>query len=336
MKIKVSVIIPAYNVENFISSCIESVLKQTLEEIEIIAIDDGSTDSTLKKLEFYKQNEKLKIFSKENTGLPATRNFGLNIASGEYIYHLDGDDWIEEETLMEMYEYAKKNNLDMVVADYFIEYRKGKKYKKELYNFDNILEFRKGIYEGKISWCVWNKLIKREIYEKVRFVEEISLGEDLLFISRAMYEVKRIGKINKAYCHYLQRKNSLTRDIDLENLLKKFLLLKELEKYLREKNIYENEKENLYRLAFHLTKTIIFNNINWSDVKATELLREYFEVINNPLFFKMLKKEKKLNKIILKVIYRFPNINIIKVLGANIRIIKKLKLYLISKIKGWY
>lgn len=101
-KIKVSVVIPVYNSEKYMEKCLESILNQTLKEIEIIVINDGSKDNSLKKIEKYEKDNRIKIISRENKGLTKTRNEGINISTGEYIYHLDSDDYLEKNDTLEI------------------------------------------------------------------------------------------------------------------------------------------------------------------------------------------------------------------------------------------
>ena len=116
--IKVSVIVPIYNTEKFLRKCIESIVNQTLEEIEIILINDGSTDNSHIVCEEYsrKYPKKIRYINNKNIGCSATRNLGISLAKGEYIAFVDSDDYIEQEMYQEMYEKAKKENLDIVVC----------------------------------------------------------------------------------------------------------------------------------------------------------------------------------------------------------------------------
>jgi len=121
---KVSVIIPVYNVENYIEKCLNSVLNQTLKEIEIIIVNDGSKDSSKQKIEKYleKHENKIIYLEKENGGLSDARNYGIGYAKGEYIAFLDSDDYIEPTMYEEMYKKAKEENSDMVECDFLWEY----------------------------------------------------------------------------------------------------------------------------------------------------------------------------------------------------------------------
>lgn len=114
-KIKVSVIIPVYNVEEYIEKCLDSVVNQTLKEIEIIVVNDGTKDNSMKKIEKYFSDSRIKIINKQNGGQSSARNAGLAISKGEYISFIDSDDFIEEKMLEELYN--ESENTDIVFSD---------------------------------------------------------------------------------------------------------------------------------------------------------------------------------------------------------------------------
>ena len=217
-KIKVSVIVPVYNVEKYIDKCLTSISNQTLKEIEIIVINDGSTDNTLELLlRKEKEDSRIKIINQSNKGLAKTRNIGLKYSKGKYIIHIDGDDWIENNYLEDMFKFAEKNNLDMVVTDYWEELLEiNKKIYRKIDISPEIINssrFRELFYQRKINNSLWNKMIKREIIFKngIYSLENVTIGEDLAVIIRLMYFLNKIGKINKAYYHYNRHSLSMTK-----------------------------------------------------------------------------------------------------------------------------
>ena len=117
--IKVSIIVPVYNSEKYLQTLINSLIAQTLKEIEIIVIDDGSTDSSGKILDDYQSElEKIKVIHKQNAGVSAARNTGLEVASGEYIGFVDSDDWIEKDMYEKLYNTAKLKNCNVVICNF--------------------------------------------------------------------------------------------------------------------------------------------------------------------------------------------------------------------------
>lgn len=177
--IKISVIMPVYNVENYVGKTIESVLNQTLTEIEFFAIDDGSQDNSGKICDDYALNDsRLKVIHKKNGGAPEARNVAINLSKGKYMYFIDSDDWIEEDYLEKMYNLAEKNNADVVITGFYMEYyQKGKEITYTTECDDNVYDkdtFRKNAYKylnNSLLSLPWNKLYKSEriLKENIRF-----------------------------------------------------------------------------------------------------------------------------------------------------------------------
>lgn len=177
--IKISVIMPVYKVEEFVGKTIESVLNQTLKEIEFFAIDDGTPDNSGKICDEYaKKDKRLKVIHKENGGAPEARNVAIDQAKGKYMYFIDSDDWIESDYLEKMYELAEKNNADAVITGFYMEYYQNKKYVTYSTECDDNVyskvEFRKNAYKylnNSLLSLPWNKLYKSEriFEENIRF-----------------------------------------------------------------------------------------------------------------------------------------------------------------------
>lgn len=238
---KVSLIIPVYNVENYIEKCLNSVLKQTLDDIEIIIVNDGSEDSSKNIIDRYieKHKNRIKYFEKENGGLSSARNFGIPHATGEYIAFLDSDDYVEPETYEEMYNLAKKEDADMVECDFIWEYpNKNKEDVGVIYNS------KKEMIE-KARVVAWNKLIKREIIENKRI--EFPLGlryEDVEFFYKLVPYLNKVSFVKKCFIHYVQRENSIA---NTQNSRTKeiFIVLENVIKYYKENGFYEEYKQEL-------------------------------------------------------------------------------------------
>lgn len=312
MKIKVSIIIPVYNTEKYLKRCIESVIKQSLKEIEIIIINDGSPDKSQKIIDKYKAiDSRIKSFYKQNGGVASARNKGLIEAKGEYILQIDSDDWIKEECIMDMYKKAKELNLDILISDYILDYENGnEKYVKDLEIQENKIintnEYIKLFFESKITPAIWNKLYKREIYMKnnILYPEHVSLGEDLATTPLVALVSERIGKINKAYLHYVQNNKSIMNS----NPMKKIFELVEAFNIL-EKNI--NNKNLMKKKWIHLSEIIYHPNYNLREENVLKGWDYYIELS------KKVQKENMPNlkfKIYLKILNLFPNRQTMKVL----------------------
>ena len=136
---KVSIIVAAYNIEDYIKRCMYSIVNQTFKDIEIIVVNDGSTDNTLNIInDFAKNDARIKIIDKKNGGLIEARKSGLEIASGEYILFLDGDDWLHLEAIEKLYQEAKKDNFDIVLYNFYLAYDNNKLEEKS--SFEEIVK----------------------------------------------------------------------------------------------------------------------------------------------------------------------------------------------------
>lgn len=227
-KIKVSVIIPVYNVEKYLHECLDSVVNQTLKEIEIICVDDGSTDGSLSILQEYADNDSqvIVIKNKENSGLSITRNNGLDIAKGEYVYFLDSDDKIELDSLEVLFNKAKSDNLDILYFDgiaFFenIDLLKGAEW--ELEEFSSKAYFN-GVYNGHEMFSqlintnsykayAGTQMLRRKfLLDNNLYFKPKILFEDNIFTFKTILTAKRVGHIKKECYLRRVRGGSITRD----------------------------------------------------------------------------------------------------------------------------
>lgn len=232
---KVSVIVPVYNVEKYIQKCLNTLVNQTLEDIEIIIVNDGSKDNSIKIIQNFIQKypEKIVYLEKQNGGLSDARNFAIPYAKGEYVAFLDSDDYVELNMYEEMYKKAENENSDMVECDFIWEYpNKIKVDTGELYhNKHEMLE--------KIRVVAWNKLIKRSILEKTQI--QFPKGyryEDIEFTYKLLPYLEKVSFLKKPCVHYIQRENSIS---NTQNERTKEILevLENVIKYYQEKGLYE-------------------------------------------------------------------------------------------------
>lgn len=216
---KITVIIPIYNVEKYLEKCINSVLNQTYKDLEIILINDGSTDNCKMICEKYKNKDERIIFiDKENEGLSTSRNRGLEIATGEYIAFLDSDDWIDKDMYEMLINLAEKYNVDIVECGYRNVY--------DDFNLENNLDIdkedfiivsneealRRLVFTEGVSTVVWNKIYKRDTLQGIKF-EENKIYEDLFFTHKAIYKSKKLISVkSKKYNYRRNREGSITAD----------------------------------------------------------------------------------------------------------------------------
>lgn len=219
---KLSIIMPLYNTVGYVEKAITSVLGQTYKDIELILIDDGSTDGSLEICKrFALIDNRVKIISKDNQGVSSARNDGLLIASGEYVTFVDSDDWIESSCYKNMMDFLEKNKADIGVMGYTVE---------GAYNFathlksceQKIMDSRTATYEimdGEIfTWSMGDKFYKRTLLNDIRFAMELDNGEDLLFNWQAFRAAKKIAYIPLHGYHYVQRTGSMTNSFSKKKL----------------------------------------------------------------------------------------------------------------------
>lgn len=220
----VSVITPVYNVKQFIEQCATSLMKQTLKNVEFIFVDDASNDGSISILErviaLYPENNVRIIHHKKNSGLPAARKTGIEAATGEYVFNCDGDDYIEETLLEKMYAAVSKNDADYAYCDFFLTYETTERYMHCPTYSTPDEALRKGYLAGAMKYNVWNKLIKRSLYDGVEFpVDHRKGGEDMVMfyvLSRA----KSIVHVPEALYHYIKyNENAISEKFSEQRLI---------------------------------------------------------------------------------------------------------------------
>lgn len=206
----VSVIIPVYNVAPFIERCAQSLFRQTLENVEFIFVDDASPDLSMELLEkclgqYPERKRQTKFLHHSvNKGLPAARNTGLDVATGEYIFHCDSDDYLEPDALESMYREAKAQDADIVWTDWYLSFQKNERYMKQP-DYPSPLEALKGMLSGSMKYNVWNKLVKRQLYvgNHIKFPEGHGMGEDMTMI-QLFACADKVCYLPQAYYHYVR------------------------------------------------------------------------------------------------------------------------------------
>ena len=247
---KVSVIVPFYNVEGYIEKSLDTLVNQTLQDIEIILVNDGSKDNSIliakKFLEKYPK--KIVYLEKENGGLSDSRNYALPYAKGEYVAFLDSDDYVEKDMYEKMYEIAKKENSDMVECDFYWEYHDKKKIDT------GVIYYGQNEMVEKVRVVAWNKLIKREILDKTKIEFPKGLRyEDVEFTYKLVPFLNKVSFLKKPCVHYVQRDGSISNTQNERNE-EIFDVLEHVIEFYKENDIYDkfkNELEYVYvRYAF--------------------------------------------------------------------------------------
>lgn len=208
---KLSIVVPVYNTEKYLKKCLDSLITQSLHDLEIIIINDGSTDNCSQILDEYSKSYKnlIKVFHQRNMGQAVARNFGISKASGEYITFVDSDDYVEKDSYQIAYDYATKNNFDIVCFNFF-EIKNGNKSQSNYYNGpianDNVKKYI--LYET--SPC--NKIIRTSVLKEnsIAFLEN-HIYEDFAIIPTLAKYTCKIGYLDNCLYNYVIRENSTMR-----------------------------------------------------------------------------------------------------------------------------
>lgn len=204
----VSVIVPIYNVEDYVKLCLDSLVAQTLENVEFILIDDGSTDNSGKIADQYSSDPRFRIFHTENKGLSAARNYGIDQSCGEYLMFVDGDDWVAQDFCRIPYETAIANNTDLVIFKAFDEKMgKTRTHKQLTNNITGSIDFYTAFEYGRAA--AWNKLYKKELFNNIRYPEG-RVYEDIATTYKVEYTSKHIVQIDNYLYYHVNRKDSIT------------------------------------------------------------------------------------------------------------------------------
>lgn len=238
---KVSIVIPVYNTAEYLPECIESIRRQTLKEIEIICVDDGSTDGSSDILDEYAlRDDRIRVIHKDNGGPASARKAGLRAANGQYIGFADSDDWIEEDMYELLYQKAENQRVDIVTCGFFLEGNYTTMHMdtvpQGLYAGEDMRELReKAIYNLeekssglKASLCY--KLFKKDLICEAQYKipDEITMADDKMCLLTALLECNSVYVCHKALYHYRIRENSIVHSGSAEYLLKVYAVYKYL------------------------------------------------------------------------------------------------------------
>lgn len=241
--IKVSIVVPVYNVEIYLEKCLESLVNQTLEDIEIIVVNDGSSDGSQEIIEKYASDYPKKIIpvwkEKKSAGPSDARNLGMSYCKGEYIGFIDADDYVERIMYEKLYDRAKEEDCDIVICDYIKEYTSIQETVKA-----RQYQSRKDMFIGGLA-VPWNKIYKREWIERinVRFPGGM-IYEDTEFFCCLIPYVERCGYVDIPLIHYVQRRSSLSnRQGDRTAMI--FMIFDRVISYYRQNGWYEAYQQEL-------------------------------------------------------------------------------------------
>lgn len=209
----ISVIVPIYNSEAYLNKCIDSLINQTKKDIEIILVNDGSTDASDKIIKSYK-DKRIKYYKNKNKGIGYSRNFGIDKSNSKYIMFLDSDDYLDIHACEELYKKIEKDKSDVVVSD-FIKSHNGTDEIIKINDFKKTNLNKNSNILLDINLSPWNKIYSSKLIKdnNIRFPEDIKY-EDVLFVLECLDKANNISKLNKALNYYIVRDNSETKTYD--------------------------------------------------------------------------------------------------------------------------
>ena len=311
---KISVIVPVYNVEKYIKKCLDSLVNQTLDGVEIIVVNDGSPDNSQKIIDEYtKKYKNVKSYIKENGGLSDARNYGIKKATGKYISFVDSDDYIRNDMLEIMYNYAIKEDLDVVVCDSINVYDNGSEILIKSNNNYSDNDVRNYIISPPMA-CT--RLFKKTIFDKIQFKKNIYY-EDLEMTPKVVNITDKIGFVSEGLYYYVQRDGSIMKqNVFNKKLLNIFDVLKSNKDLLEDK--FPEEIEYMY--ITHLLRTASLRFLNYDNgkeyiYKIHNIMKEYFPKWKNNVYYKKSSFKLKLicilaynkNILLLKLIKKVTN-----------------------------
>ena len=217
----VSVIIPVYNIEQVLEACVSSVLKQTYTKLEILLVDDGSKDSSSVICDrFAAADTRVKALHKKNGGLSDARNYGLQHATGDYVFYLDGDDWLDDHAIEILRKKADEYNADFVQCDFYYAYSQSLLKRKDgvkEHVFSKEEAYRSLLLDGVIKNFAWGNLIKRDLAQKVPFVKG-KFFEDTYWKYQMIDLAQAFLFIPESLVYYRQRENSISADFSAKKI----------------------------------------------------------------------------------------------------------------------
>lgn len=264
----VSVIIPVYNSEKYIESCIQSVISQSYDSLEIVIVNDGSTDTSRTIIEQYAcLDSRIICIDKPNEGLPLARKTGLDVATGKYIQHLDSDDTLLEGAIERLVERAEETHADIVAAPFFFCESNGRKVASLPLVFDELsgIAYFKEILNLRAYWSVWSNFQKRVLFQKnkIEVVPHIYYGEDAILMTQLLLCHPKVVSLNKPILNYNRVATSITCNIDDKKYRNFRAYPVWIENFLRRKGVIgELEKE---MAMLHLQ--IAFTSIHWKHLE---------------------------------------------------------------------
>jgi len=272
----ISIIIPVYNDDKNISRCLDSILSQTYTNYECLLIDDGSTDNSSILCDSYsKKDKRIKLFHKNHEGISKSRQFGIASATGEYIYFVDSDDYVEPELTAALARKFNEDDVDICFLNFYEENLNKKKHfilqNYTSFDCETVLQL---VLMGKLYSCLWNVVIKRELYIKngICFADNINYGEDSLFIIELLLNKPKLVFLSDAYYHHIINQFSFTKKNRKQKLIERLDFLECLSILLKKYSRNDLNRYNYFPLndKFEMLTSGLFTKKEYHDSLSLE------------------------------------------------------------------
>ena len=240
----VSIIVPVYKVEDYIRECLDSILAQTYPYFELILVDDGSPDNCGRICDDYaKGDNRIKVVHKVNGGISSARNAGLEVAKGEWIMHVDGDDWIEPDMIESLIEAAQITGADMVIGD-FVKYGPSAGYNK-LPTWSSDKKKSMTNYIAYVMTTIWGSIAKRSLYadHSLKSPDGISYCEDFHLIVRLCHFANKIVNVHRPFYHYRYRPTSIMSNMNGKTEADEQWVYQDTIRFFKELGVYEDYRK---------------------------------------------------------------------------------------------
>lgn len=295
---KVSIITPIYGVEKYIERCVDSLFAQTLNDIEFIFIDDCTLDKSMELLRTKIDKNRLAFVEKgwtvrtermlSNSGLPAVRKHGIQLATGDYVIHCDSDDWVEPTMYEKMYNAAIEQQADVVVCDYYVS---NGNCDKKIISATNPIKTSNYVFKDtltqKIGASVWNKLVRRDLVPYNRMVyAEANMGEDYVLTIQYLYYAKKVAIVDEPLYYYYYNENSITKQMAAEKVYYRFVQsvcnMRPITKFMEQEGICDIFQKELDKLKFAKRNNLL---PIISDAKYYRVWKSTFPEINSRILW---------------------------------------------------
>lgn len=239
---KISIIVPIYKIERYLRQCIDSILAQTFTDFELLLIDDGSPDGCPAICDEYtKKDARIRVFHKPNGGLTSARNYGLDNAKGDWIMHIDGDDWIEPTYIEELYDTAIKNDADIAICGFRFAYEDGSFVIEHPTVWDDNRSTSLNRYIASVWTTAWGSIHKSSLYHNngVRSPKNITYCEDFHLMARICYFADKVVSIDRPLYNYRQQSSSIMHSLNDKTWRDELTSYKEIIDFFRNKGELE-------------------------------------------------------------------------------------------------